>query len=96
VSYYYTVVLKSSEPVNPQLGWIWGNPTIGQFALYVGSVFTPFVGGEPFTATEDIYWKGVSVQESEPTSPEPGDMWLKESINQCYIYGADWLPFVGG
>ena len=40
------------------------------------------------------YYYTVIKQEAEPTSPQTGWIWIKESINQAFIYlGGQWIPF---
>lgn len=43
-----------------------------------------------------VYYFTVIIQESEPTSPQTGWVWIKESIQQAYIYlFGQWIPFAG-
>jgi len=43
------------------------------------------------------YYYTVVIQEAEPESPGPGWIWIKESINQAFIYLlGTWVPFAGG
>lgn len=42
------------------------------------------------------YYYTVIIQESEPTSPQTGWIWIKESIEQAFIYlFGSWIPFAG-
>lgn len=43
-SYYYTIIIQDTEPVNPQAGWIWLNESIGQAYIYINTSWIPFAG----------------------------------------------------
>ena len=43
------------------------------------------------------FYYTVIIQEDEPSNPQEGFIWIKESVSQAWIYiSGAWCPFAGG
>jgi len=99
MTYYYTVVVKTTEPNRPQIGWLWINPIISQAYIWIKNEWCPIAGGNTINSyVEGVYWRSQIVQEAEPSAINQvtGKIWIKESINQTFIYLDFWQPVTGG
>lgn len=46
-----------------------------------------------------IYYRQIHVQDTAPSSPPLGEIWIKPLNNEtyaCYIWLNNWIPFAGG
>ena len=93
-TFKYNVIIQDSEPTAPPL-WIWISPIISAAYLRLKGAWIPVAGGNPFTATNGIFFRQSLDQTAEPTSPDVGDKWINDN-NQCLIYLDDWRSVVGG
>jgi len=93
--HYYLVVIQEDEPSNPASLLIWIKPSVGQAFMRIVNRFVPFAGGEVISNyVEGYYWRSQAVQEAEPAG-EIGKTWIKESVNQEFMYFLSWQPVMG-
>ena len=98
--HYRLITVNATPPTSPQRGTIWikpiGDPDTYQGYMWLGA-WKPFLsGGTYITETGDDHYINVIIQEATPTDIiKPGWIWIKDSLNQAYLYIFDFMPLVG-
>ena len=98
--HYRKITNNTVEPSSPATGDIWIRPIDSTYQGYIWiSGWKPFLSGGVFASETDAdtNYLTVIIQEETPPSNiiQPGWIWIKESIEQAWIYIFDYMPFVG-
>jgi len=99
IIYYREITVNVTAPSSPGLGEIWIKPIgTSSYEGYIWmSAWISFAGGGTYIAETDAdsHFINVIVSETTPTVNIPGWFWIKESVQQAYLYIFDWMPITG-
>lgn len=93
MSFSYTVIISEAQPTTNTPGIFWIKPSLSEFKVRTGNWALITSGTVPITVfTAGTYSKTLIIQEATP-SADLGQIWLRDSTQQLYIYLNDWIPY---
>ena len=98
MAFKYRLVVQEDKPAQIAPGTFWLIASQGIFTVYYqNGNFQPIASGKGNLSISDgEYFRTVIESESDPVSPDEGDLWLATSQKAYYAYIGGWVPFGGG
>lgn len=95
----YQVIISNSEQTadDTNLCYLHIIPIVSMCHINIGGEWTLFAAGNDAIAgtTPGTYTRTLTQSETEPVSPDVGDIWVIESKKLAWIYLDTWVPITG-